>query len=73
MFPIDIDNLVRELYDSEYNITSHILSVVTEGRILGKRHLGRFRTRCKDKLEKHLKMIHKNLQIKDVNDRDQCK
>lgn len=31
MFPIDIDNLVRELYDSEYNITSHILSVVTEG------------------------------------------
>jgi len=43
---------------------------VTEGKIVGKRPLGRPRTRWKDIIEKDLRMIHENMKMEDANDRD---
>jgi len=46
---------------------------VTEGKIVGKRPLGRPRTRRNDVIEKDLKTIHENMKMEDSNDRDRWK
>lgn len=42
---------------------------VTEGRIVGKRPVGRPRTRWKDVIVNNLKMIHDNVKMEDANDK----
>ncbi|KAL4142514.1 hypothetical protein QTP88_004958 [Uroleucon formosanum] len=42
---------------------------VTEGRIVGKRPVGRPRTKWKDVIVKDLKMIHDNVKMEDANDK----